>query len=69
MKPIAIKGEQPESKQKRHLIELQQSPAFKNGENKISIYDAEEKRIRDLYGSKTKTEYQMKLNDTILSKT
>lgn len=42
------------------------SPAFKNKEHKISIYDHEEKRIRQLYGQRESPHFKVKLNDQIL---
>ena len=48
------------------LIDNQQSWAFKSKEPKVSIYRAEEKRIKMLYGSRQGLKYKIKLNDQIL---
>jgi len=45
------------------LINNQQSWAFKSKEPKVSIYRAEEKRMKQLYGSKAGLKYKIKLND------
>ena len=39
---------------------------FKSSDNRISIYNAEDKRIRDLYGAKQKAQFHTKLNDQLL---
>lgn len=67
-KPLALKGEVIHSPQKKDLVKQQASPAFKNNENRISIYDAEEKRIHQLFGPKPAPEYTIKLNNELLEK-
>jgi hypothetical protein len=47
-------------------VRQQASPPFKSKENKISIYDAEEKRLRLLHGERASPHFKVKLNDQIL---
>ena len=54
------------SRMTQSLIDNQQSWAFKSKEPKVSIYRAEEKRIKMLYGSRQGLKYKIKLNDQIL---
>ena len=48
------------------MIKQQATSSFKNREPKVSIFTAEEKRIRQLYGPKDNLTYKIKLNDEIL---
>ena len=48
------------------MLDNQQSWAFKSRQDKVSIYKDEEKRIRQLYGSRANLKYKIKLNDQIL---
>ena len=50
------------------MVKQQQSPPFKNNEHRIAIYDAEDKRIRELYGPKPEPEYTIKLNNELLER-
>jgi len=47
-------------------VRQQASPPFKSKENKISIYDAEEKRLKLLHGERASPHFKVKLNDQIL---
>jgi len=47
-------------------VQQQQSPVFKNAEKRITMYNQEDKRVRDLFGSKPKPEYTIKLNNEFL---
>ena len=60
--PIKSKG----SKTVKKLISNQQSWTFKSKEPKVAIYRDEEKRIKELYGSRQGLKYKIKLNDKIL---
>lgn len=45
------------------LLDNQQSWSFKSKEPKVSIYRAEEKRVKQLYGGKVGLKFKIKLND------
>jgi hypothetical protein len=49
-------------------VKQQQSPPFKNNEHRISIYDAEDKRIRKFSGPQPEPEYTIKLNNELLER-
>jgi hypothetical protein len=39
---------------------------FKNKQPKIGIYEAEEKRLRQLHGERPNAQFKVKLNDEII---
>jgi len=48
------------------LISQQATSSFKNKEAKVSIFQAEEKRLRQLNGPKDHLSYKIKMNDEVI---
>ena len=61
-----MKGLQINSALQHHMVSVQQSPMFKSRCPKIGMYDAEEKRLRQLHGERPNAQFKVRLNNEIL---